>query len=113
MKTLLNPSHVSRCHQLYEDAAAQNGINCFDQMIRLQQVRLDFVSIFTNEGFIIRLIGVLMLSDGRAAQRARNIPGNRRPVERRSGGQPPCYRYATGRLFPMNRVRQLHYGVRY
>lgn len=27
MKTLLNPSHVSRSRQLYEDAAAQNGIN--------------------------------------------------------------------------------------
>lgn len=26
MKTLLNPSHVSRCCQLYEDAAAQSGI---------------------------------------------------------------------------------------
>lgn len=31
-------------------------------MIRLQRVRLDFVSIFANEAFIIRLIGVLVLS---------------------------------------------------
>lgn len=33
----------------------------------------------TNQGFIIRLVGVLMLSDGWAVQRARNIPGNVAP----------------------------------